>query len=525
MPHVDGQADQGAGVDFALEVWQRRKWVAILVFVAAFAGAATLVVSLPSLYRASATVLVERQQVSEAFVRPSVTTELETRIQTIHKQVTSRARLTEVITRFNLYPDMRGDAPMEAIVNRLRRDIGFSLNGVEQMSGRMATISFTLSYTGRDPFAVADVTNWLVASYVDENTRSRERQAVRTASFLKAQLDDVKKELDAYQQRERAFTARHTRELPQQVDVNLAALDRLNTQLRLNGEHQMRAIERRERLEQQLAAAATTRPAAPVDSAAAQIEKLQQQLAALQGKFSDRYPDVIRLKSEIAALERGLEAAPATDAAPADAPDAVRSRTEQALRQLEGELTSLQDEAQTLRRLIGEYEARVENAPRRQDELQQLSRDYGSTKERYETLLKRYEEAKVAESLEHGQNVEQFRVLDPALPSMNPVAPNTLYLLAMALAVSIAVAFAAVVAAERIDTSFHSVDELRAFAAVPTLAVIRRIPTRRDHHGARLRFALVMLAIVAGLVLIVGGARYVGSGNEQLVRLTARGQG
>lgn len=91
----------GFGVDFVLDVWKRRKWLAIVVFVAALAGAATLTLSLPPLYRATATVLVERQQVSEAFVRPSVTTELETRIQTIHKHVTSRARLADVVTRFD----------------------------------------------------------------------------------------------------------------------------------------------------------------------------------------------------------------------------------------------------------------------------------------------------------------------------------------------------------------------------------------------------------------------------------------
>ena len=51
--------------DFAMEVWHRRKWLALAVFVVALAGAATLVLSLPNLYRASATVLVERQQITQ----------------------------------------------------------------------------------------------------------------------------------------------------------------------------------------------------------------------------------------------------------------------------------------------------------------------------------------------------------------------------------------------------------------------------------------------------------------------------
>jgi len=89
--------------DAVLDVWRRRKWIGIVVFIVVFAAALAAVVSLPNLYRASATVLVERPRVSEAFVRQSVTTELETRIQTIHREIMSRTRLSDVISKLNLY--------------------------------------------------------------------------------------------------------------------------------------------------------------------------------------------------------------------------------------------------------------------------------------------------------------------------------------------------------------------------------------------------------------------------------------
>ena len=520
----------GPSVEQALEIWRRRKWLAVVVFGAAAAGAATLALSLPPLYRSTATVLVEGQQVSEAYVRPSVTTELDTRIQTIHKQVTSRARLADVIRRFDLYRELRPETPMEAIVNRMRRDIDFRLSGVEQMTGRIATIAFTVSYSGRDPIRVADVTNALAAAYVEENTRSRERQAARTAEFLKTQLGEARQELDARDQREREFMARHANELPQQVEVNLAALDRLNTQLRLNGEYQVRAMERRDRLEHELkdaarAAAAGHSPA--TGGSTTELALLREQLTALEAKYSRRYPDVVRLEREIAALEQrqaagGQEPEAGPGGAQATTDDA-RPQIERALGQLEEELVSLKHEEGRLRRSIADYEARVESAPRRQDELQQLSRDYTSSKERYETLLKRYEEAKVAETLEQERNVEQFRILDAAIPAVAPVAPNTLWLLGMGLLGSVALAFGAVIAAEKIDTSFHSADDLRTFASLPTLAVIHRIPTRADVRGRQLRFAFIVLAIVVGLAAIVSGARYLGSDNEQIVRMTARG--
>jgi polysaccharide chain length determinant protein (PEP-CTERM system associated) len=525
MPRPREQDEHAIGFDFVLDVWQRRKWVALLVFAAAFAGAASLALSLPDLYRATATVLVERQQVSEAFVRPSVTAELETRIQTIHKQVMSRARLTEVITRLDLYPDLRGRVPIAAIVERMRRDIDFALTGVDQTTGRTATIAFTLSYSGRDPATVAEVANTLAAFYVEENTKSRERQAARTAEFLKSQLTDIRQTLDSQQQRAGEFKQRHNGELPEQVEVNLAALDRFNNQLRLNGEYQIRAMERRERLEHQLAGAGVTgQPGAqPEETRAARLARLKEQLTDLRRKFSDQYPDVIHLRREIASLEQGATAGADGEAAAIE--DPATRVTQQTLREVEGQLKSLKAEEALLRQVIGTYEARVENAPKRQEELQQLSRDSDASKERYETLLKRYEEAQLSENMEQGQNVEQFRVLDPAIPSARPAAPNRLWLLAMGLVGSLALALGAVVVAEKFDTTFHTVEDLRAFARVQALAVIRRIPTPSETRNRRLRRALVTVSVIVGLVLVVVGARYVGSGNEQIVAMTARGRG
>src|SRR5688500_16359797 len=95
VPHDrPGRSDD---YDVAAAIWRRRKWLGIAVSSAGIAAASSFAVSLPDVYTAAATVLVERQQVSEAFVRPSVTAELETRIQTIHQQIMSRARLTDVI--------------------------------------------------------------------------------------------------------------------------------------------------------------------------------------------------------------------------------------------------------------------------------------------------------------------------------------------------------------------------------------------------------------------------------------------
>ena len=104
-------------------------------------------------------------------------------------------------------------------------------------------------------------------------------------------------------------------------------------------------------------------------------------------------------------------------------------------------------------------------------------------------------------------------------------APNRLWLLGMGLVGSLALALGAVVGAEKLDTTFQSVEDLRAFDRVPALAAIRRISTTSEARTRRIRRTLVAASVVAALVLIVVGARHFGLGNEQIVMMTARGRG
>jgi polysaccharide chain length determinant protein (PEP-CTERM system associated) len=507
--------------DLALDTWRRRKWLALIIFASVVSGAVTLSRSLPNLYRAAATVLAERQQVSEAFVRPSVTAEVETRLQTIREDVMSRTRLTDLIVRFELYPELRQKVPLDAIVGRMRRDIQLELKGVESaLSGRASTISFTISYGGALPYTVARVANELARMYVQENTKIREGQASRTAEFLKAQLADARRELDAHEQRANEFRSSHLGELPQQVQTNLASLERLNMQLRLNGENQIRALDRRERLEQQRAGAISARPSVAASPESDRLSKLKQQLDELRGHFTDAYPDVVRLRDEVATLSAKV-AGHAPAESPAAAP-AAPAPSESVL-EVDSELRSLKDEERALREGIAGYELRVDSAPRRQQQLQELSRDYETTKERYETLLKRYEEAQLAESLEQGEKAEQFRILDPALPPRDPVAPNRLQILFLGVVLAIGLSIGAVLVAERLNTSFHTIDEVRALVGVPALGRVPLIQTRVETRRKRRRAVVATISALAALLFIVAASRYVANGNEQLVRMMERG--
>jgi len=513
--------DPGSGLDATLDVVRRRKWLGLAVFGVLGAMAVAVTVSVPNIYRAKATVLVERDRVSEAFVRSSITAELETRLSTISQELLSRSRLEALILQFGLYPDMRAHAPIEAAVEQMRRDVRLDPKSVEQTGGRPTTIAFTVSYRGRDPRVVADVTNTLASLSVDENARMRERQATGTALLLEREVDEMKKRLAEEERHLREFRAKNSGQLPEQLGINLATIERINGQLQLARDGLTRALERRTSVAKQLAdAEGSAAPSTGPDAGAARLLKLRQELRELRSHYSEKYPDVIRVKTEIAELERELADAPAASvvtterAAPTD--PAVR-RLRIALGDAEREIEAARAETDRLVKQMASYQQRAERAAPIEQEFQVLSRDYGATKERYFALIKRYEDALLAETMEQRQPREQFRILDPAVATDAPAAPNRFRLMTIGLVLSLLTAGAAMVLAEQIGTPFHSLDSLCALTRVPILASIPIIATAADRRRAARRFwltaasvtALALIAVklsslVAGTQLVVG---------------------
>jgi len=563
-------------LDLVVAVWKRRKWMGIVSFLLPFSLAVGTIAFLPSIYRSSATVLVDRQQVPEAFVRPTVTSGLETRLQTISQEVFSRARLDAIINRFQLYDDLKKRVAAEEVIERMRSDIQLEYRGVDR-AGQRGTIAFAVSFRGKDPQTVAQVTNTLASFFIEENLKVRERQAAGTAEFLKAQLAEVKAKLDGQEKEVSQFKKRNLVDLPQQAAVNVGMIDRLDTQLRANIDSQTRLAERRELLAKRAAQVSEyipgPTPPAPlivtregvsapviapspvqspvlVDPAAAELLRLQQELRAMRSRFSDKYPDVVRLRAAITSLEKEISDRPRPPApvakaetktepkaevrtevtiptpppAPVMMPNPYLQPLRQAQEEMEADIRALRAEEQRLRGSIAMYVARLQNAPKLEQELIEVTRDYDSTRELYGSLLKRYEEALLAESMEQRQKGEQFRILDPAVPAEDPIAPNRLRLGILAVVLSLGLAAGAVVSAERIRPAFHSVDALRVFASVPVLLSIPAIVTGRDLMRRHRQARLAAVAVVLAMAVLIGGSYFIAHGNEYLVSLMTRGR-
>jgi polysaccharide chain length determinant protein (PEP-CTERM system associated) len=410
----------------------------------------------------------------------------------------------------------------------MRRDIGTEFQASSHSSGAGGTITVAVSYRGTEARTVTGVTNALAGLYLEEDRKIRERQASGNTQLLASQLQELKQTVDTQEREMASFQESHLGELPQQSEANLAALEQLHADLRATSDERMRALDRRNDLLRRLSEVESDRAAPVATPKAGRLEKLKDDLAELQRRFSDRYPDVIRLKAEIATLESQPSAAEQPSSTPAKPPAAnggrPAERLQESLREVERQIEAFKSEEARVRSSITGYIQRLENAPRRQRALEEISRDHQTTRELYDTLRKRYEQAQLEEGSQSGDAGPRFRILDAAVVPTGPAAPNRPLLLLFAVLVSLGAAAGAAMLAERLDTSFQSADDVRAFTGVPVLASIPRMNTAGDVRSRRLRLLASAVSVLLAIGVVIHVSHAVARNNDALASMLSRGR-
>lgn len=499
---------KASGLDNIREVLSRRGWLGILAFLAVAGFGTTVVVSLPEVYRSSATVLVQQSAAASA-------AGLEARLEVIREKMLSRPRLEKLVADFDLYPDLRKRLTADDVVEQMRRDIRLTFQRAEQPSGGGATVAFTVSHRGaRDPETSAKVTSALAAFAVEEEARLRDEGAGASTGTLKPQLETIRARLIQQERRLASFRAQNP--ASGEADLALTALQRLGSQRDALMDQRARAQERRQELLRRLD---SLDPGARPANDEERLQALRAELVELKRRFGDKYPDVIQIKQQIATLEEKSAREGAVSAGSGSRATELR----QALAELDSEIQGLGSEESRLRGEYAESYRRLQS-PGQQQALLEATRDYETTKTLYDSLLRQYEEAAlVTEETAPARERPQLRVLDPAVPPKDPVAPNRPRLLLMTLLLALGTGIGAMVLAEHFDSTFHTHDDLRAFTRVPVLTSIPPIATKSDARRRALRLTLASVGSVAALFLLVLLTQHFAYGNESLALLLAGG--
>ena len=495
-----------------LEMLLRRRWHFLLPVLLVAAIGIAVVIRMPKVYEASTLILVQAQKVPSDYVRPVVADDLETRISTISQQINSRSNLERIIEEFKLFDGIDyQDMFIEDKLAILRENIKVDLH---RASRRDDPDSFTVSFQGKNPRTVRDVANTLAQNFIDENLKMREAQVFATDAFIDNQLGDVRGRLQDLEQRLQGYRATHMGGLPEQLDTNLQMLERLEIQL---SDRQASIRDAKNRLllinqqmtelrgyQSQMAAAATGQaPDAPVDDHT-RLRLLQRELAEMEDKYTERHPDVIRLRERVQTLEEriaadggGAEGASSGAALSAGPPFLMQQMTTLLAQRTEAqqEIAAMEQEVPGLRTEIQRLQTLIDETPKREQELLSLRRDYQNLTASYNSLLDRKHQAEIALNLERAQSGEQFRILDRAQLPNKPSKPDMHKLLILIVGAALATGGGLVVVTEYLDTSFRSMGDASEKLGLPLLATLPFLEEKRSRGRVMLNHALTALSV------------------------------
>jgi uncharacterized protein involved in exopolysaccharide biosynthesis len=216
----------------------------------------------------------------------------------------------------------------------------------------------------------------------------------------------------------------------------------------------------------------------------------------LQARYTDKHPDIIRIKRQIADFESRGEVG--SENVPNRIPLALRQQISSA----EAEIQNLENEIEELRLQIAEYQRRTENIPRREQELLSLNRDYQNIRATYESLLERKLEADIAVNMERKQKGEQFRILDPAKVPEKPIEPNLKILFLFMVAFGFGTGGGLAFLLDIVKPSFRNPDELEEKYELPVLVSIpkllrpKQLIFRRVNQIASIAFSIVVFVLI-----------------------------
>lgn len=482
-------------------------------------------------YRSGTLILVEQPTMPKDYVVPNVADDLQERLQSITQQILSRTRLLHIIDEFSLYGGSHNQPDADQRVERMRKDIEIEL--VRDGNNRVS--AFNVYYSSHDPYTAQQVTSELTNLFINENLEARQQQSEGTTKFLEDQLESARKNLADQEEKVREFKGQHIGELPGQLGTNLQILSGLQTQLQaesdaLNAAKQQQ-VYLRTLVDQYRALQTTPKTAdgAPVGLPALdqELDRLKNQLADLSARYTDRHPDVRKLREQIAKTETmraqlladlktrntAAQAGDTTTDTPAEA--FAANGTPSPMAQLQGQLRVNQAEITNrdhamveLKNKIADYQTRLNQEPVREQQLADLTRGYDQSKANYDELLKKKNDSAMATSMELLQQGERFRILDPPSLPLKPDFPNRLKFCGFGLGAGLALGIAVAGAFEMLDDRAYEEKELKTLLPMPVLAEIPEIVSAVDQKRAKKKIWLGWATAAVVFCVILAGSAF-----------------
>ncbi len=328
----------------------------------------------------------------------------------------------------------------------------------------------SVSYESGDPRLSARLVNAVISSYLQLHAKSTEK----ITNALARQVRDARNDLE---RSERAMTGYARRNGLLYLQSN-------------NGTSQNIVDQRLQQIQEELTKAQADRyqkesvyklvqkgdygslPGVFQDSLlqnlTVKVAELKRQYAELSATFTDSYPKVKQVKSQLTSMEQAL----------------ARERMRAASNVTNVYLAAVRREA-LLVRAYDQQKSAATTVTEKSTQYNILKRNTDTDNKLYESLLQRVKEASLIAQVK----ANNVNVVDKAVPQFFPVKPHVLLNLALGLIAGLGLGIGLAFLEQYLDTSLKSVEEIDRFLGVPALAMIPSVDSipelvsNGNHHN------------------------------------------
>lgn len=495
----------------------------------------------PDSYVSQAVVKIVPQQVPQNMVQSAINQQMSDRINSMAQTILSRTVLTTIINSFGLYQRERSRMPIEDVIEMMKKNI--LILPVASPTGTTDRIpAFGVSFSYENRLMAQRVVQDLVSRFIDENIRNRSNATFQTTQFMKDQLDDAKKELNAAEDSLAAFRMQNNGKLPDQVESNMRQLAALQAQATYLSSRISAANQEKLQMESNIrifkdqlgnlskdasqSQNVVERKSERVLEAERDVANWEGQLAVLRQHYKDTFPDVQNAIARVDGARKKLESVQAEEAAKKVETPANTTGTQQAVREgrdldasirrfqsaIEARDLDLQDSTKELKRVndaIKAYQGRIETIPLGEKQYADLLRDRDLVKAKFIDLSEKLGKAEIAQEMEGRKQGETLELLDPASLPTTPTEPKRPLIISMGAALGLLLGVVMAGAREMKDTSLKNLKDVRAYTQ---MAILGSVPLLENDFVVRRRRRLAWLgwttACLAAAVVMSGSVVY-----------------
>ena len=471
-----------------LSVMRRHPAYLIGMFVAVLLVSLFVAVTIPRTYQSTGTIMIQGQNVPESVVPTQVQVSVEERINNIKQRVLTRESLLNIANKYNIFSGKDLFLSSMELVQRMRDKVSIDLISVDTVQGfssGKATVAFNLSFQDKNPQIAFEVANDLVSLFLNWNVTLQTETATDTTIFLTQVADKQKQEVERLNGLITAYKQQHANALPEMAGMHMATLQ--TDEINLNMLEQ-----KYEALEAQMEGKSDSSSSLTPTS----LPALKAKLAALLSIYNDSHPEVIAIKSKIAALENQNStenAMPEKGSRPSQPPkiDSAKDKLE-----------SLARQRQMLQDKIAQNKAAIFQAPELAQGLNVLTSERDSEQKRYEEVLNKLQSAQMAEKLKSENKSERFVLLEPPIRPDRPFKPKPVKIMLMGFFLAIASSGGMLMLLMSLDQKIRSADALEHVLGMRPLAVIPYLVLPEEEANRKRIIKIAAIAAVFGLILI-----------------------